>query len=109
MLPARLLGEMEQLKDAILDGKDTAGIPEIAAHAQWASQILEKYPAFAPAAVAGTVAEKGMENAREELGGIIEKEIGLVFSTVLEHCGIFKDTPEGAASFDAFVDAVNRA
>ena len=109
VLPARLLGEMEQLKDTILAGQDVAGVAEIAAHADWAAQILEKYPAFAPAAVAGTIEEKGAEAAREELGGIVEKEIGLVFSTVLEHCGIFKDTPEGAASFDAFLDAVNKA
>ncbi len=92
VLPARLLGEMELLKKAMLEGADLRAVPEIAAHADWAEAILAQYPDF------------NEENA----GRIIEKEIGVAFSRVLEHCGVFKDTEEGREQMKRFISRVNQ-
>ena len=99
VLPARLLGEMESLKAAILAGKDISQIPELSPHAAWAEEILEKYPEYRPENVSG--------QDKDELSQIIEKEIGIVFSKVLEHCGVFPDTASGREHFDRFIHTVN--
>lgn len=90
VLPARLLGEMAQLKEAILAKKDIASIESIAAHADWAKEVTDKYDDI---------------NA-DNIDKIIEDEIGIVFSKVLEHAGVYKDTPEGNAAFDRFIASV---
>ena len=99
VLPARLLGEMDSLKNAILSGKDISQIPELQSHAAWAAEILEKYPEYRPERVSGQDAEK--------LSQVLEKEIGIVFSKVLEHCGVFPDTASGKEHFDRFINTVN--
>ena len=108
VLPARLLGEMEQLRQAMLDGLDIHAIPELAAHADWADGIRSAYPAYRRDAAAETIRTKGRAKAEEELAGIIEKEIGVVFSQVLEHAGVFKNTPAGNDGFLRFVSTLNR-
>ena len=90
VLPARLLGEMEILKEALVSGADISSIPEIAAHADWALHLKEKYPVI----------------TAENADGIVKKEIGIVFSEVLEHCGVFKDTEEGNTQMRAFTESV---
>ena len=87
VLPARLLGEMEELKKAILNKQDIASMESIAVHADWAKEITEKYDAI----------------TAENIDRIIEDEIGIAFSKVLEHAGVYKDTPEGNAAFDRFI------
>ena len=42
----------------------------------------------------------------DNIDGIIEKEIGIVFAEVLEHCGVFKDTEAGRAQMHRFVESV---
>lgn len=37
---------------------------------------------------------------------IIQKEVGLVFATVLEHAGVYKRTAEGRAAFLRFAESV---
>ncbi len=91
VLPARLLSEMDALKKAMTDGTDLRAVPELAAHADWAEEIRSKHP----------------ELTGENAGTIIETEIGVVFSKVLEHCGVYKDTPSGNAGFMRFIGAVN--
>ena len=43
----------------------------------------------------------------ENIETVIEEEIGLVFTKVLECAGVYKRTAEGKAAFLRFVDAVN--
>ena len=102
VLPARLLQEMKELQDVILDGKDPASMPSLQPHAQWAEQILAKYPEFAPDKV-----QRTPEN-ETKLDEIIKEEIGLVFARVLEHCGVYKETEAGRAGFERFIDTVSR-
>jgi len=112
VLPSRLLSEMELLKKTILAGTDVHTVPALAAHADWADEILAKHPDFTPeglkkgpsigmpqAVYAAQVALRP-----RTLDAIVENEIGLVFSQVLEHCGVFKDTPEGREAFHRFIE-----
>ena len=39
---------------------------------------------------------------------ILQKEIALVFSQVLEHAGVYKRNEEGQKAFDRFVESLNR-
>ena len=103
VLPARLLQEMDELKKTILAGEEVASVPALAAHAEWAAQILEKYPAYAPA----QVAQNGAPD-QEALDRIIEDEIGLVFAEVLEHAGVYKDTSDGREAFRRFIEVCSR-
>ena len=91
VLPARLLGEMELLADVLSKGGDPEEYPELKSHAAWAAEVRVKHP------------ELSGENVR----GILRDEIGIVFSKVLEHCGVFKDDPAGRSAFTGFISAVN--
>ena len=68
VLPARLKGEMEQLSEAILAGKDIRSDEVLEKHADWVEEFLPKYEKVD----AGNVHD------------ILRKEIGLVFMQVLE-------------------------
>ncbi len=100
ILPARLLTEMRLLKETILAGKDPGREESLLPHAEWAGELLEKYPEYRPENVASS-------GKSEELSAILRKEIGLVFCRVLEHCGVFKDTKKGREGFRRFTEAVN--
>ncbi len=90
VLPARLKGEMAQLKDAILAGTDIAADEALSKHAPWVAELKAKH-SFTP------------ENTEE----ILLQEIGAVFTRVLEDAGVYKLTDEGRAAFRRFVTAVN--
>ena len=87
VLPSRLKGEMEQLKAAILAGKDLRSDEVLEKHADWTDEFSVRY-------------DKIDEGNIDE---IVEKEIGLVFLQVLEDAGVYKRTPEGQEAFDRFI------
>ncbi|MEE3420402.1 MAG: UDP-glucose--hexose-1-phosphate uridylyltransferase [Lachnospiraceae bacterium] len=89
VLPARLLGEMTELKAAMLAGESIEENEKIASHAEWAKEIEEKYDINA-----------------ENIDQIIRDEIGIVFSRVLEHAGVYKDTKVGREHFQKFIESV---
>ena len=90
VLPARLLGEMDALKDAILTGKDLRIDERTALHADWAEDFMKKYDAI----------------TAENIDGIVEDEIGLVFAEVLEDAGVYKRTEDGQKYFCRFMESV---
>ena len=90
VLPSRLKGEMAALAPLLVSGEEIAA-PELVKHAPWALQLRGKY----------TFTE---ENVME----ILQKEIGAVFATVLEHAGVFKCDEQGREAFLRFVDEVNK-
>ena len=92
VLPARLKTEISSLKDAILSGADLRKDSVLSKHADWVDSFKDKY-------------EFTEENTEE----ILKKEIGIVFSKVLEHAGVYKRTEEGKDGFLRFVDEVNKA
>ena len=87
VLPSRLKGEMEQLKTAILAGKDLRSDEVLEKHADWTDEFSARY-------------DKIDEGNIDE---IVEKEIGLVFLQVLEDAGVYKRTPEGQEAFNRFI------
>ena len=91
VLPARLKDEMAALQDAILNGKDLRSDEALEKHADWVEEFLPKYD---------TVTQDNIEE-------IIQKEIGLVFSEVLEDAGVYKCTEEGRKAFMRFVESVS--
>ena len=90
VLPARLKGEMEQLKKAILAGEDLRSSEELEKHADWVDEFSKKYDCI--------------DNAN--IDKIIENEIGLVFMQVLEDAGVYKRCEEGQAAFDRFIAGI---
>ena len=87
VLPARLKDEMKKLEDAIINGRDIRSDEEIEKHADWAEEFIKNYS----------------EINSENIEGILKHEIGLVFSKVLEHAGVYKRTSEGMTAFDKFI------
>ncbi len=92
VLPARLKDEMETLAEAIVAKKDIRADETIAKHADWAEEFLPSY----------------QEVTEENIMGILQKEIALVFSKVLEHAGVYKRDEAGQRAFDKFVESLNR-
>ena len=90
VLPSRLKGELHDLAEAIVAGKDIAADEVLSKHADWVTELKEKY----------TFNE---DNALD----IILKETGKVFAAVLEDAGVYKNTAEGREAFRAFAAAVN--
>ena len=90
VLPARLKDELSLLADALLRGDDLKKDEALAKHADWAEGIKARY----------TLTEENVES-------ILKKEVGAVFTEVLEDAGVYKCTDEGRRAMLRFVDAVN--
>ena len=91
VLPPRLKGEFERLAELILSGADLYADELTAKHADWAYEFIKNYDDI---------------NA-DNVTDIIRAEVGKVFSTVLEHAGVYKRTEDGKAAFIKFIDKVN--
>ncbi len=90
VLPSRLKTEMAILKDAILENKDIKADERIAKHYEWTMGFKAKYSDI---------------NA-DNIDKIIRDEIGLVFTAILEQCGVYDRTEEGRAQFKKFIASV---
>ena len=90
VLPARLKGEMELLEEYILEGKDIRSNDQIEKHADWVDEFLPDYP----------------DINKDNIGHILEQEVGKVFCQVLEDAGVYKCTPEGLESFHRFISVL---
>ena len=100
VLPARLKKEMEILEDALLDDKDIHMIDEISSHADWADMLRNKYSEL----LENTT--MSIEQKKDNLHKVIQDEIGLVFSGVLEDAGVYKRTPKGKQAFIRFINSL---
>lgn len=89
VLPSRLKNEMAELADAMVKEKDISEIPSIASHKEWAEMIMNKYDITA-------------DNCHE----ILQKEIGIVFASILEQCGVYSRDENGKAGFIKFIESV---
>lgn len=90
ILPSRLVGELEAVKNAILNNDDLRASELTASHADWVEEFLPAHP------------ELNADNAMD----IIKEETGKVFLHVLEDAGVYKCTPDGRAAFMRFVESV---
>lgn len=89
VLPSRLKTEIAMLKQALLNGEDIAQIEEIAKHKEWADMIKSKY----------TLTQDNCED-------ILKEEIGIIFTAILEQCGVFERTQTGKEQFIKFMQSV---
>ena len=90
VLPARLKGEMELLREYILEGKDIRSNDQIAKHADWTEEFLPSYT----------------DITEDNIDHILEQEVGKVFCQVLEDAGVYKNTEEGRRAFHRFINAL---
>lgn len=90
VLPARLKGELELLRDYILAGKDIRSNEQIEKHADWVDEFLPCY---------SDINENNIEH-------ILEQEVGKVFCQVLEDAGVYKCTDEGISAFRRFINVL---
>ena len=90
VLPARLKEEMEILADYLVTGKDIRSNEKIEKHADWVERFKPNYD----------------EITEENVMSIIEKEVGIVFTKVLEDAGVFKCTEEGREAFKRFISTL---
>ena len=96
ILPARLKKEMEALEAHILAGKDIALLKDdetLSKHADWAAEWITKY-------------DKAALTDPTELHKAVQKEIGLVFSKVLECAGVYKHNEAGMEAFKRFINTL---
>ena len=90
VLPSRLKTEMEALAKAIVENRDISNDEVLSKHSDWAKDVVARHNNI---------------NA-ENIDGILKEEIGIVFSKVLEHAGVFKRTDEGKNAFIRFIKTV---
>lgn len=90
ILPARLKDELHLLEEYILEKKDIRSCEAIEKHADWAESFLPNYP----------------DISQENIQKILRKEIGKVFTGVLEDAGVYKCTPEGREAFLRFLSTL---
>ena len=89
VLPARLKSEMENLAKAIVAGADIRADEVLEKHADWVDMLKSKY-------------DINSDNADD----IIKKEIGIVYSEILEQCGVFSRDEKGRAQLIKFIESV---
>lgn len=94
ILPPRLKTSLALLAEAWRQGRDSvADTPELHPHARWYADLRARH-----------VGHVGHGGHGDEVETLLRQEVGNVFLRVLEDCGVFARTPEGAARFDRFVE-----
>ena len=89
VLPARLKTELKELEELLVNGGDLYASETAAKHAPWAEELKTRYTFTA-----------------ENVESILRQEVGVVFSKVLEHAGVFKRDDTGRAAFLRFAESV---
>jgi len=87
VLPSRLKKEMAAVADALASGRELSSDEMTAKHADWVSRFIGNY-----------------KFDKDNVDGILKNEIGKTFVEVLADAGVFKDTPEGNAAFDRYIE-----
>lgn len=91
VLPSRLKTELEMLADAVIAGEDIRKNEVLEKHADWVDEFMPKYE--------GKV-------TKENVMGIIQNEVGIVFGKVLEHAGVYKRDAKGQEAFERFIKSL---
>jgi len=82
ILPGRLLEELEEIKEAIVQKKD---YPTNKLHSHWVKELKDKY-------------------VDQDIDVFIRQEVAIKFTKVLENSGVFKQDKEGQQAFLSFVE-----
>ena len=90
VLPARLKTELAAVADALVSGADLTANEHTVSHAAWANELKTRYTF-----------------TKENVMDILQKEVGIVFSQVLEHAGVFKRDETGKQAFLRFARSIH--
>ena len=90
ILPSRLVGELDQVAEAILSGANLRENEATEKHADWVDEFITKYS----------------DINKDNVMDILRDEVGEVFLHVLEDAGVYKCTKEGREAFMRFVDSI---
>ncbi len=93
VLPARLKTEIKELSYYLINKNKISELDnsvELMKHKKWALQLVEKYS----------------EITETNVDEILKKEIGMKFSQVLEHSGVFKRDESGIKAFNKFINSL---
>jgi UDPglucose--hexose-1-phosphate uridylyltransferase len=85
VLPSRLKAELADLEIAILENRDLQLDENLSKHAPWVEELKRRYTFT-------------KDNTRD----ILRKEVGAVFTAVLEDAGVYKCDEAGRAAFERF-------
>ena len=89
VLPARLKEELNILREYLINKSQDISSDEIVSkHSEWYNYLLKKHSSI----------------TNENVDNIIKEEVGLKFSEVLYHAGVFKRNESGFAAFDKFIN-----
>ncbi|MGG1685780.1 UDP-glucose--hexose-1-phosphate uridylyltransferase [Pseudalkalibacillus sp. NRS-1564] len=94
VLPGRLQEELHLLGESLISENPLESIKQddrIQKHVTWADSLLKKY------------SDLNASNAQ----GRLRHEVGLIFSNILSHAGVFKRTASGQEAFDRFTHEFN--
>ncbi|MBR6392363.1 MAG: galactose-1-phosphate uridylyltransferase, partial [Eubacterium sp.] len=72
-----------------INSKDISADEKIAKHAEWAKDIM-----------------KSREVNADNCVDVLKDEIGNVFTSILEQCGVYKRNDEGRSQFIKFMESV---
>lgn len=90
ILPARLVNELKEIEDFLLDKISLSQVTEM--HQGWAQELSQKQNTFDETNVTDFVKQK----------------VGEKFTRVLEDAGVFKQNENGIKGFEQFIDRLNR-
>lgn len=88
VLPSRLKNELQEIRDYLL--ARTEHVKDY--HKEWAEQLKLKY---------------GILQNNEQAETILQRELGIKFTKILEDAGVFKQTEIGMAAFKRFINTLN--
>ena len=89
VLPSRLKKELADLETALKEGTDIRQNEVLEKHADWIDEIKER---------------RGQSKVIDQ--NVLQEEVGLVFSKVLEDAGVYKRTDEGKTNFQKFINVI---
>lgn len=92
VLPGRLKEELQKLKKYLLSSNWKSlieGDEDVKKHLEWSIDIVEKY-----------------DITKENIEEILKDEVGVRFSNVLEHAGVFKRDSTGQEGFKRFIESL---
>ncbi|MHB1393252.1 MAG: UDP-glucose--hexose-1-phosphate uridylyltransferase [Clostridia bacterium] len=89
VLPARLINELELLKDCLKGTRSIEQYVELEQHRHWFLQLKEKYG-----------------NTEMDLDKVLRMEVGKVFEKVLLDAGVFKLDSKGLEAFSRFTNSI---
>ncbi len=93
VLPARLKEELNQIRECLLDESKENLIKEdenLKIHLDWFNKLNENYT----------------DLNEDNIDKILQKEVGDIFTKVLEHCGIFKWDEDGKEAIKRYIDSL---